>query len=173
MSKIQPILDKLGQLSPDELKEVENKLSVLKSLKPPSNYDDKNDTELQLFYTTINKRLTALTGYPELDITFFKKSGGYKKLKEAFIFINAFLENALKRQPSRREKQVGYLLFANLVMENEKNHPGVPLSMMLVLNTYHNFPGLVERAFPGYVRSGLGNYIFSPIQNPKDLDKLL
>lgn len=171
--KVQSLLNDIGKLSSTELKEVNDKLSVLKSLKPSKNDEDRNNTDLSLFYDTIISKLHAEIGYRKQPLDSFRKKDGYKKLKDAFEFVNDFIETALKAKPNRREKQKGYMLFAKLLVKDEKNHPGVPLSLKLILNNYENFPGLVDRSYPGYLAHGCGRFIFTDVQNPKDLDKFI
>jgi hypothetical protein len=167
---LKSVLSQIHELNPVQLREVEQKISVLKSLKPLEE-DDQTKKEAYLFYDILLKGLNEEINFPmDLKFEYFKKNGPYKKLLEALSFINRFLENALGPNLSLRDKQRGYLLFTRLMIKHQKNSPIFAMSPTTILNCHQDFPTFVERSYPGYIKSGAFQWIFRPIQNPDDLN---
>lgn len=163
------VMEKITKMGPTELKEIEKKISVLKSLKRARNNSDRSETELALFYQIIIDELFIVISSPKVKFEVFRKKDSYKKLVEAFDFINEFLKLAMGCELTQRDKQRGYILFAKLMIEHQLKWTNKPLTIQLVLNSYQRFPGLVDKAYPQYIRNGCGKFIFGNYQNPKDL----
>jgi hypothetical protein len=165
--KFQLLLDEFPKLTLEQLKEIEGKLAISKSLKQPTNV---NDGELEQFHKRLTYKLLTSNGSPEAPFNTIKKTSYYKKLISAHDFVVKFLEIMLKpTKPTKVYKEAIFVLYANLMHTYQKKIPNFPVSLETLVNTYDKFPDLVDRAYPGYVRSGVGIYIFSVKQNPGDL----
>jgi hypothetical protein len=161
------LLDELPNLSLDQLRELENKVAVSKSLKHPSS---ENDGELEQFHNQLDKKLTSALGQPKTNFHSIKKRQYYGKLIKAHKFVVQFLDAVVNPKPATDVYKVAFFrLYAELMYDYQKKIPNYPLSLDTLVTTYDKFPDLIDRSYPGYVTSGCGDWIFRPKQNPDDL----
>ena len=161
------VSEQLSNLSDKELRELEEKISVIKSLKQPNN---ENDGELEQFHLRLMHKLQATSGCPKAPFNTIKKTPYYKKLILAHEFVIKFLDVLVKpKKATKSNKESIFVVYANLMYEYQQKIPNYPVSLNTLVNTYDKFPDLVNRSYPGYVCNGWGAYIFSARQNPNDL----
>lgn len=75
-------------------------------------------------------------------------------LRKRSDLIEAFIEDNFKKDISKIEKNRLYIIFINVVADRIEL-TRVPLSLTSTLSFLNNLPGLVDKAFPGYIQSGM------------------
>jgi hypothetical protein len=122
-------------------------LNATKSANQTSQHED-------LFYKIMSNKVTELGGkYPPLQV-FIKDNKNYNLLVEACKRIDDFAKVALDKPMNRLTRVKMYKLFGSLAAD-DLDTLGIPLGVSPLLNTHHRFAFLVNRDFPGYVKSGL------------------
>lgn len=78
----------------------------------------------------------------------------FRLLRKRATLIEEFIEINFKKKLTRSQKNKLYLIFCNVVA-NRIELTRVPLSLTSMLSFLNNLPGLVDKAFPGYIQSGM------------------
>jgi len=94
------------------------------------------------------------TRFDNIQTWIMKNPRLFKILKSRSDLIEAFIEDNFKKDISKIEKNRLYIIFINVVADRVEQ-TRVPLSLTSTLSFLNNLPGLVDKAFPGYIQSGL------------------
>ena len=143
--------EELKNLSKKDLINLRNKIDLL--LK-----DEANETNEVIFYEVITTYLSNIMKSKFQYYSLFKKTSYYSNLKTTTKYVDSYCQE-LFGKVSKTERVKFYKLYIELIVEMIKKNKDLSLSIPLVLNYHEMFPGLLEKAFPGYIAGGLAKYI--------------
>ena len=141
----------LPQLSVKELAEVIKLAELIRSKKG----FNANRTEEELFYATLEEHLKARLGvkiaplYKLVQTQELVYKLMIKNLDELDIWVDTHFKNITKSERKRT-----YSIAINSVCDYLE-FLGVPLGTKPIINNLGKVPGLIDRAFPGYIQNGL------------------
>lgn len=130
-----------------ELKDLRNRIDYEINLKTPK-------PEEELFYYALNKIIKKNTGLRIIPFPVFKLNKNYPKFKKVLLEIDRFFEDNLGKELTRVEKSKVYNLYADLIY-GYTSGMGITTILPTLINFHEYFPGLLEKEFPGYLKSGL------------------
>lgn len=131
------------------------------SLKSPTVTDSREE----IFYGLICQFMTNKYSSNPTPFKLFKAGNHYPRFKHCITTLDAYLDTLLKTSVIRREKRVTfYNTYLDLV-SSDLEGMNVPVGINNLLNTVDRFPGILDKAFPGYVRNGLFMKIITRRQN--------
>lgn len=165
---------KLLSMTPKELKELKAKVTFLLENKP-AEVNVKQEGYVQLFLDVLDNSLQKrlLKKVPPLIV--MRASTKYRntllKLYKAVNGLNDWSSSALGRKLNRPEKLTMYSLASELTCDY-LSKLNVPISLTTIINCYEKFPSLVQKAFPGYIESGLLNIVLKSKEQDIDEDML-
>ncbi len=143
-------MKELTEMSGEELKQLQNKITVLLYYQ---NVGNKPDVEY--FYRAVKFVLeTRGIDLPPYGVVSKKLKYIHKRLVEAHEFLNNWLTKHIKTVPTKVEKNRLYLIFAEILSDSISKR-GHTVSLKYLLWIYKDFPAILDVAFPGYVQSGL------------------
>lgn len=143
--------EELKNLPRKELINLKNKIDLLLA-------KESNETNEELFYWVVATYLDEILKSKFLYYHTYKTNPSYSRLKIATKYIDSYCQE-LFGKVSKTERVRFYKLYVELVVEMIKKNKDLSLSVPLVLNYHEMFPGLLEKAFPGYIAGGLAKYI--------------
>ncbi len=143
--------EELKNLSKKDLLNLKNKIDLLLT-------KESNETNEELFYGIIIAYLDSILKSKFSYYDTYKTNPHYPRLKIATKYIDSYCQE-LFGKVSKTERVRFYKLYVELVVEMIKKNKDLSLSIPLVLNYHEMFPGLLEKAFPGYIAGGLAKYI--------------
>lgn len=109
----------------------------------------------EAFYSILDNELSKKLKTKAFPYNKFKRTHSYKLLGEAFEVTLDFMEVVFAKEKLTRIKKLHfYLIACKIVLDDQESSPA-PLSIKTMLNGFKLLPGLIDRAFPGYARSGL------------------
>jgi len=126
-----------------------------------SDYDAQ---DVDIFYTYLCKELQKHTRQKQQAITILKAKNKklYKQLKQITELLNDFAFDNDVRE--KRDIYNLYQIACELICENIVDM-GIPLSFKAFLNHIDLFPGLLNKAYPGYLKSGLLKFLLNARNN--------
>lgn len=153
MNNADRIKELLPELSANELKEVILLAEFFKERKGAAALDINDE----LLYTTLTEELSRRLSTSFSPLPILKRNS--PKLFNKFIQIagdyNAWIDRVFKDTTvTRLQRRRLAIIVIEVVVENIENSK-VPLSLTSTLNFFANFPGLFNKAFPGYIESGM------------------
>jgi len=110
----------------------------------------------KLFYETLTATLSTHLGQDFIPFHLVRKKYG-KKLTEVSNFLDKYLEK-IHIVNTRTQTQI-YKLYAELLIKHIENSP-LPMTLNVLLGIYDQFPAVLEKSFPGYMKAGLTGSIF-------------
>ena len=153
MKNADRIKELLPELSAIELKEVILMAEFFKERKGAAALD-VND---ELFYITLTEELSRrlCTSFPPLPILKKNSAKTFSKFLQVSQDYNNWLERVFKDTTITRLQRRRLSIIAIEVVADNVENSKVPLSLTSALNFFQNFPGLFNKAFPGYLESGM------------------
>lgn len=154
---LQKIWDLLGDLSPEELGMLVERVKALRGLTmmapltPPA--DSDADLVLEVICSTLQGMGVEFTPASQL-----KKSLGYKAFADKAGPLMQFIRGAGNRSRNQQRVLLGIgvrLLYGNMV------GMGIPASARFVMAHIHRLPSVLDASFPGYARAGLLGMLIS------------
>lgn len=158
MDSLNTLSERLSTLDSVELQRVIDLAKTLQATRSCS----VESNEIIIFYETLCEEVKLYTGIEGMPLHSFKRSNrkGYNKLCEMVTLMEAWAANVDADVKTRLKKRNFYATMAMLV-SSFLDDLNVPISVKTLLNSFEKFPGLIDKAFPGYVRSGLIRTIFN------------
>lgn len=157
MPTVDEIIEALPRLSPDEVKRIRDHSGFL-TRDGSTQVQDKHGTEDQReVYRALSWELHRL-GYsalPPLGIV-LGMAFGHKIVKQS-PRLRAFADRCVPGG-SRSDRSALYRTFM-LVLTRSVAQQNLPVSLKTLVDQLDRVPGLVSRAFPGYIESGLGRFL--------------
>ena len=118
----------------------------------------KGDTEYpSILYTYLAEELFKITRkkYPEYYIYVGRNKTIDGKLKEVAINLIDYLHSVTKGEPDKATTYKFFKLFATIMVSNIEENLELPLNFTTVLSMADDFPSILDRAFPGYIKGGV------------------
>jgi len=118
----------------------------------------KGDTEFpSILYQYIADELFKITRkrYPEYFIYVNRNKVIDAKLKEVTMNLIEYLHSLAKGETEKVITTKFLKLFAEIMVANIDENLELPLNFTTVLSLADNFPSILERAFPGYIKGGI------------------
>jgi hypothetical protein len=138
------ISELLIDLSPEELKKIGGKITVLLGKEDVPDVD----MSIEKLYTSICTQISITTGAGALEFFVIRKNSRVvSKLKEIVTYLEDFTKE-ISDKPIF-ETNI-YNIFAKLMVEEYKDKP-----LLYILNCYREFNKILNRAYPDYYESGL------------------
>ena len=153
MNAASTIKELLPELSPVELKEVIFMAEFYRERKAMSLLD-VND---ELFYASLTEELSRrlCTSFAPLPLLKKNSAKTFNKFLQVSTTFNAWLDKIFVGTTiTRLQRRRLAIVAIEIVVDNVENSK-VPLSLTSALNFFVNFPGLFNKAFPGYLESGM------------------
>lgn len=149
---INALLAQADKLPPAARKQLLDQLA----LKASTEQHDPRDVDMWAgaIYEALQRQLGAGGGSLGGPMTVKRAVGA----PSAFGFIRDFVVDSGLADATVMERQSFYKLLARLLVNHAADvarHVGAPLSVKFVANNSNNVAAVFERAFPGYLRSGL------------------
>jgi len=119
---------------------------------------NKDETEFpSILYKYLSEDLFRITrkNYPEYFIFANKNPKINTRLKEVASHLIEYLTSIIKSEPDKTTIYKFLKLFATLMVDNIEENLDLPLNFTTVLSMADDFPSILERAFPGYIKGGL------------------
>lgn len=161
----------LTQMSEKELlatrKQIDALLSIKKSSKENTDMNKKGNASLTIFYATLEVFFQDKLGLkisPIANLT-TKTVQSIRSLQEE---IDKWIVSNIKRTVTRRERMKLYLIIFELVAHNISDRD-IPITVTTLVRFGGSFSGVLEKAFPGYIRSGYLEMILNA-GSQKELD---
>jgi len=144
------MLPDITKLTDRELKELNARLDLLLSTKSV-----KYDLTLwdELFYRVIESILETELHQKIPSLVLLKKKKTkhiYKLVKDTREYIDTWAKSVIKRRITRPEIIKIYKMYVDLVVQYLIDCK-VPISLRTILLQHDKFPGIFDRAFPGYI----------------------
>lgn len=140
------------------------KLSDVKSGKQQSlNNEHAGMNRLDsLFHTNLTKYLLAATGKRPLQLEMLKSTNHslFMQIVNVRETLDGHLEHWVSKKHRKNSQSKFYVLYCEVIGEYIINNTEAPLSLKTMVNMIDSFPGILDRAFPGYVNSGLLHLVF-------------
>jgi hypothetical protein len=143
------IMKALVFMGPDDLVDIKTRTDFLLGSNRKS--EEIKDEE-QLFYDAVSEQLKVSTGSVSYYYSVYKKTPQFKKLKEAKEFVDRQLSEFMPEATKAQQVQF-YMLFARILLDYLNSY-AIPKSLSSIFNSYQKFPAHLDKAFPGYGRSG-------------------
>lgn len=123
------------------------------------------ETDEELFYNCLVSKCKEKLGGYFISFNIYRNRGNYYKLQEALHSVNTFLSTwYLKGNIGTKEEKVQiYKLYADLLFSYAKEI-NIPIIVNSLVNCYERFPSLLNKAYPGYVESGLLGLILNTVK---------
>jgi hypothetical protein len=118
----------------------------------------KGDIEYpSILYQYIADELFLITRkkYPDYFIYVSRNKTIDAKLKLVAMNLIEYLHTLCKGEPDKTTIVKFLKLFADLVISNINENLELPLNFTTVLSMADDFPSILDRAFPGYIRAGI------------------
>lgn len=151
------IIQLIPSLDSEQLLEIK---AIVDQLYKQSILADKNSiavSEYSLSYHILCKYVEKHTKQPSQSFFIFSASPLYPRLIELYNFLIQLLDNIIEGKETRTliyEKKL-ISLFCQIMIA-DFNKKSIPIKLTSFLFKYHNFPSLLDMAFPEYIVSGLG-----------------
>lgn len=166
---------KLLNMSVKELKELKAKVSFLLDNKATKEINIKHEGYVQLFLDVLDNSLQKrlLKKVPPLAIlrASSKHRNTLLKLYKAVGSLNDWSDTVLGRKLNRPERLTMYNLACELTCDYLSNI-NVPINLPTIINCYEKFPSLIQKAFPGYIESGLLHIVLQAKEQEIDEEML-
>jgi hypothetical protein len=113
------------------------------------------DTTEQLLYESIIEQLGIKLSEKFLNFFIFrtKRPSDYALLVETVEWANPWIKINFPNSKSTDKRRI-FVFITELVIEHVEQSPA-PLGLTSVLRQFKNITGLLEKAYPGYLESGL------------------
>lgn len=165
---IETLKKELTTLDPKELQQIALAVSHLieikgQSSRKKSKSDEDKYPNREFFFIEVSSavRRVASDPIPPYQQVLTNKTLG-PLLNAAYIFVEDYLQRIKGSVVIDRPRRLWYYqLFARLLITRLKAAEA-PVTLRLVLQSAEKFPTALDRAFPGYVESGLLFMIFKP-----------
>jgi hypothetical protein len=156
MSPVNQVLDLLVQLSQGELDQVRAACTTLKMLGPGKQRQlpKQVDTQEHLILDEIVVTLRNM-GVEFASPSMLRQNRGYQKFSEKVPGIIQFLNAAT----TNRVDQRAVLALGIRLLYKQLESWGLPVTALVIMNNAYRIPSLINRAFPGYARSGMLSWI--------------
>lgn len=112
-----------------------------------------DDIRTRQFYDVIQSCLLKELGIEKRAFSIFKKSNNFNKFKKSYKDLDVYMKSInINNKKSINYKF--YLLFIKLLIDwlQECN---IPISLSTVINNMNKIPGLLNQAYPDYIKNGL------------------
>lgn len=164
------IYNNLHHLTTEEWEELSKRLTFLLTAKKK----EKLRLGEEAFYTIIDNELSKKLKTKRFPFQRFKRTNNYKLLGETFEVALDYMEVVFEKEKLTRVKRLQfYLIAARIVLQDQETSPA-PLSIRTMLNGFKLLPGLIDRSFPGYARSGVLSMILKQkYMNKKPLEEVV
>lgn len=149
--KTEDIIKILPKLNKADLKKIQSRLDYL-----TLSSQKESDKDIEVFYKVVTSNLYLKLKDPHLPFYLYKskRRQAFKKLCEVNEYVTKLLANNLNREPSKVELQKWYNIFSDVMIKDFDNSP-IPLNLDTLLNNCKNFPGLIDKSYPDYIRCGM------------------
>ena len=159
-------------MSEEELREEKGKIDYFLSNKTAGNRIDSN---LDIFYNSLidyfNDSLSTNI-VPLISIRNRTNKTLYNSIKRMQHLIDKWTDTILKRDIKRTERikiyKLVFELIGQFILDNNK-----VLSLTSIILYQNMFPGVIERAFPGYIKSGMIDLILNAKKQEIDEEDLI
>lgn len=141
-------------LKPDELREVADYAEFLRE-QATARGSDRHD---QILHEALDRHLRALLGESIPPLHVLKRLDIHPRFRILRRSLDAFALTAGVKAIGINERRKMYDTLVGLLVERAQQFD-VPLSLKLVLNQAETIAGVFDRAFPGYVQSGMATRI--------------
>ena len=158
------VTEHLADLSSVELQQVIQLAKTLQYTKSAI----AESPEVLLFFSTLCEEVTMFSSFENPPLVVFKgrDKKSYGKVIESVSMIQTWANAVDADVQTRLKKRNLYAMLAMLV-SSYLNDIGVPITLKTLLNSFHKFPSLVDKAFPGYVESGLIHMVLARSRETK------
>jgi hypothetical protein len=146
--KVPEIKKVMSGLSPSEIQEVVDYGLYLQSTKGKT-YNREEELLFDAYVTLLKKEGVAMIPYQK-----FKSSNSYQRLRESFKTIEHFINQNFDSLTITQRMKFYHIVLTQMV-EYVRRLPDVPVSFNTVSVHSDKVAGLVDAAFPGYIRSKL------------------
>ncbi len=147
----------LLSMSKKELKVLKAKIEMLLENKPDE-FTSTQHSNTELFLMVLGEVLKNRFNGSVPPIAVLRASRKYRntllKLYKAVAGLNEWAETVLGSKLNRLEKLKLYNITADLICDYLYKI-NIPINLKTVVNCSDRLPSLIDRAFPGYVKSGL------------------
>lgn len=163
MPTTQSVLRDIQLLSKADQRKVHVGLSALLGATPaPQKTESEKVTESSkvgkyenLLYDNIAQLLSSKYQINLPPFKLFSNSNNHAQFSKVSLSLNEYLSSLITDRAIRlEERSMFYHLYAKLVTDDLEDI-GAPVSVKSIVNGFERFPGLLDRAFPGYIRNGL------------------
>jgi hypothetical protein len=138
---------------------------ILKEFRDRADYiiyrrKNKDDTEFpSQLYIYLSEEFFKITRKKYPDYHIYVSIGKNKhisaKLKETSTTLIEYLTSILKHEPDKTTIYKFFKLFATMMVSNIEENLELPLNFTTVLSMADDFPSILDRAFPGYIKAGV------------------
>lgn len=153
MKNADRIKELLPELSANELKEI---ILLAEFFKERKGAELLNITD-ELFYASLTEELARRlhTSFAPLPILKKNSLKTFNKFLQVSGDFNIWIDRVFRDTTvTRLQRRRLYIIAIEIVVDNVENSK-VPLSLTSSLNFFVNFPGLFDKAFPGYIESNM------------------
>lgn len=150
---VKELKDSLRSLSKAELKEVAD-YALMLSVETGQGYDRGEE----MLYESLGLAIKAATNEVPMPFTALRKGTMYPKFREVRKQIEDFVTSSGIGKLSTPERKKFYNTIARVLVERVQELD-VPVGLKTVMNQAAGISGHFDRAFPGYIASGLVRHI--------------
>lgn len=149
--------EELEKLTLKELKQLQNNIAYWISIKN----QDADSQYAELLYHYLTDHLSRITrkDYPPYFVYISKNKATRnteQRLKVVSGDLREYLTSICKGVEQDKTTVTKFLkLFSDLMISNIDENLELPLNLGTVLSMADDFPSILDRAFPGYIESGL------------------
>jgi hypothetical protein len=156
-------------LNRDELEQLQKKILFLLTTKKRKT----SKIDVEAFYTILDNELSKRLKTKSMPFNRFQRTNTFKSLVTAFESTVDYMEVVFKNERlTRASKLHFYLISSKIVLDDCAGSPA-PLCMRTLLQSFTILPGLIDRAFPGYVQGGVLPMILKQkYMNKKPLEEI-
>jgi hypothetical protein len=135
----------------------------------------KTSSNVEAFYTSLGEYFEEEYSKKLLPLTILKAKVDktlYKNITTFCEEIDDWLDSVLKRSVHLHERMRIYQITIELIGKYIIDCKGV-VSVKRIVDSRDNFPGVIEKAFPGYIKSGLVDLILNAKLHKYDEEDLI
>lgn len=154
MSNVESIVSQLAMLSKDDLKKVKSMSDFLlggDEAGTPSNPEDPFE---EVLFQSINAEMQNL-GFRPVSYSAFKEMNAYKAWKRDWPSAKEFLQTSFGKEGEKKSVQIAICRIIIKESVTWMRKVGIPVTTANACKAVGKFPQLFDRAFPGYLASGI------------------
>ena len=157
------IKEQIDRLSAKQRKEIKDYLAYVELKHGSEDRTGDEQRKEMILLDLVQERLTQVLRVKPMPYQIFARTPSYKALQEAIAHLDVFTSSVQTggALPLSMAKRTALYRLCVSHWESRVNAIGIPLGIKTLLQQAEHTPGLFDKAYPGYLASGLVDWVLS------------